>query len=329
MEQRIHHNANKTKQTGRQIHPALWDKDGDLQFHSQWMLHFVLEDHSANRKGTEVQLTHNLADTHLQYTIPTFNAVVTYSTTQQPNYQLRPYTEATAYTVYTRVQYSDLPGPTWHTNPAWHQPNHGKRVPQQGGTKPAESTAQGDGTAPANIVNLALQKVRMPLIDAGHCVSDGATHRRTWGTIHRALHHNIDRDQPTWLDQGSVTIGVGGWLNSLNPKKLRRVVGLYILYPVPHGMNGHCPGLLTGDPPCGHPCPHALFQPLPLQPAALPGIHLNTVPGTKGVHLTAGYKSANRVLSSWSLSFNINILVTSSGRHLLGLSTLICPHTFL
>ena len=60
LEQRVHHNANKTQQTGRQIHPWLWDKDGNLQPHSPWMVHFVLEDHSANRKSTELQLTHNL-----------------------------------------------------------------------------------------------------------------------------------------------------------------------------------------------------------------------------------------------------------------------------
>ena len=76
--------------------------------------------------------------------------------------------------------------------------------------------------------------------------------------------------------------------NILNPKKLRRVVGPYILYPVQHGMDGPCLGLRTGDPPCGHPYPHALIQPLPPQPAPLPGIYLNTIPGTKGVHLTAG-----------------------------------------
>ena len=74
----------------------------------------------------------------------------------------------------------------------------------------------------------------------------------------------------------------------MNAKKLRRVAGPYILYPVPHGMHGPCPGLRTGDPPCGHPCPHALFQPLHPQPAPLPGIYLNTIPGAKGVHLTAG-----------------------------------------
>ena len=185
VEQRIHHNANKTQQTGRQVHPPLWDKDRNLQPHSPWMVHFVLEDHIANRKGTEVQLTHNLAHTHLQYTIPTSNALVTYSTTQQSTHGLRPDTEGTAHTVYTWAQYNDLPGPTWHPNPAWHQPLHGKRVPRQSGTKPAGSTAQGDGTAPANIVNSALANARMPLIDKGHPIPDAhtATH------LHRLMHN--------------------------------------------------------------------------------------------------------------------------------------------
>ena len=128
----------------------------------------------------------------------------------------------------------------------------------------------------------------MPLIHTGHPIPHDTTQRRTGGTIQRALHHDIDRHQATWLDQGSVTIRAGGQINSLNPRKLRRVAGPYILYPVPHSMDGPCPGLRTGHPPCGHPCPDALFQPLPPQPALLPGIYLNTIPGTKGVHLTAG-----------------------------------------
>ena len=109
-----------------------------------------------------------------------------------------------------------------------------------------------------------------------------------WGTIRRALHHDIDRDQATWIDQGLLTIRVRGCLNNLNPQKLRRVAGPYILYPVPHGTDDHCPGLRPGDPPCRHRCPHALFQPLPPQSAPLPGIYLNTVTGAKGVYLTAG-----------------------------------------
>ena len=42
-----------------------------------------------------------------------------------------------------------------------------------------------------------------------------------------------------------------------------------------------------GTPPVGTPA-HTLFQPLPPQPAPLPGIYLNTVPGNKGVYLTTG-----------------------------------------
>ena len=206
VEQRVHDNANKTQQTGRQIHPPLWDKDGNLQPHSPWMVHFVLEDHNANRKDTEVQLTHNLAHTHLQYTVPTSNALVTYGTSQQSMHRLHWDTEGTTYTVYTWAQYSDLPCPTWHPNPAWHQPLQGKGVPKQGGTKPAGSTAQGDGTAPANIVNSALANARMPLIHTGHPIPDNATHHRTWGTIRRALHHDIDGYQATLLNQGSATI---------------------------------------------------------------------------------------------------------------------------
>ena len=101
VEQRVHDNTYKAQQTGRQIHPPLWDKDSNLHPHSPWTLHFILEDHSPNQKGKEVLLTHSLAHTHLQYTVPTSNAVVTYGTTQQSTYRLRPDTEGTAYRVYT------------------------------------------------------------------------------------------------------------------------------------------------------------------------------------------------------------------------------------
>ena len=74
----------------------------------------------------------------------------------------------------------------------------------------------------------------------------------------------------------------------LTSQKLRRVAGPYILHPVPHGMDDHCPGLRPGDPSCGHPCPHALFEPFPRQTVPLPGIYLNTVTGAKGVYLPAG-----------------------------------------
>ena len=66
------------------------------------------------------------------------------------------------------------------------------------------------------------------------------------------------------------------------------MAGPYILYPVPRGMDDHCPGLRPGESPCGHPCPHALFQQLPPQPATLPGVYLNTVTGGKQVHPTTG-----------------------------------------
>ena len=72
------------------------------------------------------------------------------------------------------------------------------------------------------------------------------------------------------------------------PQKLRRLAGPYTLYPEPHIMDDHSPGLQLGDPPCGHPCPHALLHSLPPQPAPLPGIHLNTVTGAKGLYLTTG-----------------------------------------
>ena len=190
--------------------------------------------------------------------------------------------------VYTSARYGDLSAPIWPLDPSCHQPLHGGRLPCQG-TKPVGRNATvAHGIQPPNIIIYAIANARVPLIHTGCPTPDDTTQRRTPGTIRRALHHDIDRDQATWLDQGSVTIRAGGWLNNLNPKELRRVAGPYILYPVPHGMDDHCPGLRPGDPPCGHPCPHALLQPLPPQPAPLPGFYLNAVAGAKGLYPTAG-----------------------------------------
>ena len=219
------------------------------------MVHFVLEDHGHNPKGPEVQITHAPAHTHLHYTVPTSNVLVTYGEARTSTYRLLADTEGTAYTVYTWARYGDLPAPIWHPDPTWHQPLHGRRVPRHG-IKSAGSNATGaHGNPPPNIINSALANARMPLIHTGCPTPDDTTHRRTWGTIRRALHHDIDQDQATWLDQGSSTIRAGGWFNNLNPQKLRRVAGPYILYPVPHGMDDHCPGLRAGDPPAGTPAP--------------------------------------------------------------------------
>ena len=70
VEQRAHHNANKAQQAGRQVHPPIRDQDGNLQPHSPWMVHFMLENHGENQKGTEMQITHALAHTHLKYAVP-------------------------------------------------------------------------------------------------------------------------------------------------------------------------------------------------------------------------------------------------------------------
>ena len=117
VEQRAHHNANKAQRAGRQIHQSIWDKDGNLQPHSPWIVHFIPEDHGNNRKSTEVPITHALTHGHLQYTIPTCNAVVTYGAAHNSTYRLQPITKGTAYTLYTWAQYGAMPGPTWHPTP--------------------------------------------------------------------------------------------------------------------------------------------------------------------------------------------------------------------
>ena len=220
VEQRAHHNANKARQAGRKILPPIRDKAGNLQPHSPWMVHFIPEDHGKNREGTEVQITHALAHTHLNYAVPTSNMLVTYGEARKSTYRLVADTEGTAYTVYTWAPYVDLPAPIWHPDLSWHQPLRGRRVPRQG-IKPVGSSATAAHANPSapNIINSALVNATMPLIDTRCPTPDDTTHSRTWGTIRRALHHDIDRDQATWIEQGSVTIRLGGWLNALNPRK--------------------------------------------------------------------------------------------------------------
>ena len=142
VEQRAHHNANKAQQAGRQIHPPLHDKDGNLQHHSPRMVHCIQKDHGDKWKGTEVQITHALAHTHLNYTVPTSNMLPTYGEARKSTYRLQANIEGTAYTVYTLARYGDLPAPIWHPDPSWHQPLHGWRVPRQS-IKSAGSTATG------------------------------------------------------------------------------------------------------------------------------------------------------------------------------------------
>ena len=174
------------------------DKNGNLQPHSPWMVHFILEDHEDKQKGTEGQMTHALAHTHPNYTVPTSNALITYGEAQNSTHRLQADTEGTAYTVCTWARYGDLPAPIWHPDPSWHQPLHGRRVPRQS-IKPAGNTATGthDNPPPLNIINSALAYARMPLIDTGCRAPDDTTHRRTSGTIRRTLHNDIDGDQAT------------------------------------------------------------------------------------------------------------------------------------
>ena len=141
VEQRAHHNANKAEETVRQIHPPIRDKDGNLQPRSPWIVHFILEDHGENRKGTEVQITHTLAHTHLNYAMPTSN-MLTYGEARKSTYRLLADIEDTAYTVYTWARYGDLPAPIWHPDPSWHQPLQGRRVTRQD-IKPVGSSASG------------------------------------------------------------------------------------------------------------------------------------------------------------------------------------------
>ena len=106
------------------------------------MVHFILEDHRDNHKGTKVQITHALAYTHLNYAVPTSNMLVTYGEAQKSTYKLLFDTEGTAYTVYTLARYRDLPAPIWHPHPSWQQPLNGRRVLRQG-ILPVGSSATG------------------------------------------------------------------------------------------------------------------------------------------------------------------------------------------
>ena len=231
-----------------------------------------------------MQKTHTLAHTHLNYAVPTSNMLVTYCEAWKSTYSLLAHTEGTAYTVYTWARYGDLPAPIWHTDPSWHPPLHGRRLPRQS-IKPVGSSATGahGNPSPRNIINSALANARMPLIAPPQMTPPtaerGAPSEGPYTTTSTAT-------KSPGSTKALSPSPLGGWLNTLNPVKLRRVAGPYILYPLSHGMDDLCPGLRPGDPPCGHPCPGALFQPLSPQPAPLPGIYPNTVTGAKGVYLT-------------------------------------------
>ena len=264
VEQRTHQNANKAQQTGRQIHPPTRDKDGNLQPHSPWMVLCILEDHRDNLKGTEVRIAHALPHTHLNYTVPTSNILLTYGEARKSTYRLLADTEGTAYTIYTWARYGDLPAPIWHPDPSSHPSLHGRHVPRQG-IKPLGSSAtstHGNPPPPYSLTPLS-QTPGSPSStrDAPPQMTPPTAERGSpseWPCTTPST-----ETKPPGSTRAPSPSGWGGWLNTLNPQKLRRLAGPYILYPVPHGMDDHCPGLQPGDPPCGHPCPHALFEPLP------------------------------------------------------------------
>ena len=277
VEQRAHHKANKEQQEGRQIHPLIRVKDGNLKPHRPWIVHSILEDHgSANHTRRDAHAP-QLHRPHLKYARHLRRSTEVHVETAGRH---RRQSVHGVHLVTIRGPASPhlAPGPVLAPTPPWEASEPSRRK------APGEQRHQ----SPPNIINSTLANAKMPLIDTGCPTADDATHCRTWGTIRRALHHDIDCDQATWIDQGSVSIRVGGWLNTPKPQQLHRVAGPYILYPVAHGMDDHCRGLCPGHPPCGHPCPHALCQPLEPQPAPLPGIYLNTVTGAKGVYLTTG-----------------------------------------
>ena len=173
-------------------------------------------------------------------------------------------------------------------DPSWHQPLHGRCVPQ------TRDQARGEQCYPCRRHSPPRTSLTPPSQTQG-CPSSiqSAPARMTPPTAGCGAPSEgpcttaSTETKPSGSTRALSPSGQG-WLNHLNPQKLRRVAGPYILYPVLHGMDDHCPRLWPGDPCCGHPCPHALFQPLPPQAATLPGRYLNAVAGPKGVYLTAG-----------------------------------------
>ena len=217
VEQRAHNNANKSQPPRRQIHPPLRDKGGAMLAYSPWMVHFILEDHGTTRKGTEANIVHAVRHTHLQYHISVWNVVVTCGTAQSTTlFRLHPMMENTAYTIYMWSEYGTTTGMEWRPTPKWQVALHAQNTARQRTTGPPRPDSQGK-TQLISITNSVSANAQMPLINTGHPAPDDTTHRRTWNTIPRALHHSIDRDHATWVVQGSIPFRVGGWLNTLHP----------------------------------------------------------------------------------------------------------------
>ena len=256
VEQRANHNANKAQQAGRQIHPPIRDKDGNLQPHSPWMVHFILEDHGENLKGTEVQITHALAHTHLNYAVPSSNMLVTYGEARKSTYRLLADTEGTAYTVYTWAQYGDLRAPIWHQDTSWHQRHHGRRVPRQG-IKPVGSSATSahGNPSPPNIINFALANARMPLIDTRCPTPDDTTHRRTGASSEGPYTTTWTATKPPGSTKALSPSGLGGWLKPQTPKKCAGWQGPTYYTPCPGAWRTTAQGSVLGIPPAGTPAP--------------------------------------------------------------------------
>ena len=182
--------------------------------------------------------------------------LVSYGEARKSTYRLVADTEGTAYTVYTWARYGDLPAPFCHLDPSWHQPLRGRLVLLQG-VEPVGSSATGahGNPSPPNIIN--------PLSQTPGCLSSerDAPLQMTPPTAERGAPSEgpytttSTATKPPGLTKPLSSSGWGGWLKTLDPQRMRRAAGPYIPYPVPHGMDDHCPGLRPGDPFCGHPAP--------------------------------------------------------------------------
>ena len=139
VEQRVHHNGNKAQQTGRQITPNAAGQK--RQPPTRQPVADALHPSGPQRKLKRHRGTAHpqSADTNLQHTVPTSNALVTYRTTQQSTYDY-------ARTVRAQpTQYIPRPSRTTCLAPDGINTPHGTKsftanaYPDKAGPKPQET----------------------------------------------------------------------------------------------------------------------------------------------------------------------------------------------
>ena len=113
-------------------------------------------------------------------------------------------------------------------------------------------------------------------------MSDGTHDRKITGIITECLNPAASRADAVWICERRSHTRAVARLNNIQPHKLQRAVGPFVVHITPYGINQ--PQCEHHDPPCSTPCTSPLRQRLPA-PTNTGNMYLGTVPGDPGIYI--------------------------------------------